>query len=126
MPRYVITLLASVCLAVVAGCTTPGGRQTQSQPQTKSTPPASSTQEPTGTTGTGSAPLDDQEIHERVHDALYRNLGDAAADISVRVEDGVVYLSGCVASQRMHDEAHDLAHGVRGVKEVNHSDLAVC
>lgn len=64
-------------------------------------------------------------LHDRVHDALQRQMGSAASGISVRVDGSAVYLGGHVGSQVDHDRAHDIAHGVSGVTSVNHKGLRV-
>lgn len=115
MKRLIFILMVGAGFMLAVGCTAPGGNQPTTPPpqEPKSEPP------PTATTN-------DKEIHERVHDALYRNMGDDAGDIAVRVENGEVFLSGCVDSQAQHDRAHDLAHDVKGVTAVYHDELGVC
>lgn len=115
MKRLTFILTGAAGLLLAIGCTTPGGEQSTAPP-----PPEPKSESSTTT------PTGDQEIHERVHDALYRNMGDDASDIAVRVDGSEVFLSGCVDSQAKHDRAHDLAHGVSGVAAVYHDELAVC
>lgn len=72
------------------------------------------------------APTQDmRSLHDRVHSALMSGMGSAANDISVRVDGSVVYLSGHVGSQADHNRAHEIAHDVAGVTNVDHSGLVV-
>ncbi len=64
-------------------------------------------------------------IHDSVHAALMNGMGAAANGIEVRVVGSRVYLSGHVATMADHDRAHEIAHGVAGVTEVDHSGLKV-
>ena len=64
-------------------------------------------------------------IHDSVHQALMNGMGAAANDIQVRVDGNTVYLSGHVATMADHDRAHEIAHGVAGVTNVDHSGLHV-
>ena len=64
-------------------------------------------------------------IHDSVHQALMDGMGAAANDIAVRVDGSNVYLSGHVATMADHDRAHEIAHGVAGVTNVNHDGLKV-
>jgi osmotically-inducible protein OsmY len=60
----------------------------------------------------------DRVLHDRVHAALDRALGAEARDIAVRVRDRNVCLSGTVVGERERQFAHDVAHSVRGVRQV--------
>lgn len=64
-------------------------------------------------------------LQDRVHDALQRQMGNAASGISVRVNGSTVFLSGHVGSQADRTRAHDIAHDVSGVSSVNHEVLRV-
>ena len=48
-----------------------------------------------------------------------------AAGITVRVEEGTVYLNGKVATQELHNQAVAAARGTADVKAVVHSGLVV-
>lgn len=67
----------------------------------------------------------DAVLHERVHRAIERAMGARGRRIGVEVVHGNVYLSGVVFSWRDREYAHDVAHGVRGVRGVYYSGLAV-
>jgi hypothetical protein len=62
-------------------------------------------------------------LHDSVHQALMDGMGAAANNIEVRVDGSKVFLSGHVATKADHDRAHDIAHGVAGVTDVDHSGL---
>lgn len=64
-------------------------------------------------------------LHDRVHDALVRDMGNAASGITVRVDGSKVFLGGHVGSQADHNRAHDVAHDVSGVSSVDHKGLRV-
>jgi hypothetical protein len=66
-----------------------------------------------------------RSLHDAVHAALEREMGNAASGITVRVEGSDVHLGGRVRSQAEHDRAHDIAHRVRGVNRVFHNNLRV-
>jgi len=51
--------------------------------------------------------------------------GVSATDISVSTSDGVVTLSGTVASQAEKTRAEQIAQGIKGVKSVDSSGLTV-
>jgi hypothetical protein len=67
----------------------------------------------------------DAILHERVHRAIERAMGARALRIGVEVVRGNVYLSGTVSNWRDREYAHDVAHGVRGVRGVYYSGLAI-
>lgn len=52
-------------------------------------------------------------------------MGSHAAGIDIRVEQGVVYLTGKVATQAHHDQAVAVARGTANVKSVVHTGLIV-
>ena len=64
-------------------------------------------------------------LHDRVHDALMAGMGSQASRIEVRVDGGNVYLSGHVPNKAAHDRAHQIAHDVEGVTNVNHDALKI-
>lgn len=64
-------------------------------------------------------------IHDRVHDALMAGMGSRANGIEVRADGGSVWLSGHVATKADHNRAHQIAHDVAGVTNVNHDGLKV-
>lgn len=64
-------------------------------------------------------------LHDSVHAALMNGMGAAANGIEVRVDGSRVYLSGHVATKADHDRAHEIAHDVAGVTEVDHNGLMV-
>ena len=57
--------------------------------------------------------------------SLQSSLGSDAAGVSVRVEDGTVYLSGHVATAALRDKAIAAAQGTAGVKAVVATGLVV-
>lgn len=79
---------------------------------------------------TGAAPI---QISERARNlkaetvelAVLDGMGAAAADIEVQVDQGIVRLSGEVASKADLQRAHYLARAVEGVIEVDHGGLHV-
>ena len=73
----------------------------------------------------GHGRLSDRAIHDRVHRALERQLGDDARGISVTVRDQNVILAGTVPTSRARRAAHDIAHSVYGVNSVYHDRLYV-
>lgn len=73
----------------------------------------------------GGASASDAALHDRVHEALENAPDLDASDISVRVENGVVYLSGTVPTAAQRELAHNVAHAVEGVSRVNYDDLTV-
>lgn len=64
-------------------------------------------------------------LHDQVHNALADGMGAAASGIEVRVDGTKVYLAGHVATKADHARAHDIAHDVPGVTDVDHSGLKV-
>lgn len=68
--------------------------------------------------------LKDDEIYERVCDALYRHREIDASEIIVWVNDGVVTLSGKVPDREMKWEAENYVLDVSGVKDV-HNEIQV-
>ena len=67
----------------------------------------------------------DLTLTNRVEASLQSSLGTNAAGITVRVEEGTVYLNGKVATQELHNQAVAAARGTAGVKAVVHTGLAV-
>ena len=67
----------------------------------------------------------DAVLHERVHRAIEDAMGARARRIGVEVVHGNVYLSGTVFSWRDREYAHEVAHGVPGVRGVYYSELAI-
>jgi hypothetical protein len=65
----------------------------------------------------------DPAIDDRVHFSLERALGDRADDISVRVVDGVVYLTGLVPTESERRIAHDAVYDVDGVRGLRIGNL---
>lgn len=68
---------------------------------------------------------DDRVLHEEVHDALHRTRGIDTSDLTVEVRGGVVYLHGSVPNHSQKDYAHDIAHSVPGVRDVDAQRLMV-
>ncbi len=67
----------------------------------------------------------DLTLTNRVQASLQSSLGTNAAGITVRVEEGTVYLNGRVATRALHDQAVAAARGTSGVQAVVHSGLVV-
>lgn len=66
------------------------------------------------------------DLTNRVRNALQSGMGaDAAASIEVSAEEGMVCLSGRVATQAQHDQAVSIARGTADVRSVDHSGLTV-
>jgi osmotically-inducible protein OsmY len=69
--------------------------------------------------------MSDSAIQYRVQRALSRDLGYAANDINVRVEDRNVYLSGRVDRPGQRSRARNVADNVDGVRSVYADRLRV-
>lgn len=69
--------------------------------------------------------VSDSWITTKVKTSILTNNISKEANISVKTEDGVVVLSGVVASQRAIDHLKQLAAGVKSVKWVNTDGLTV-
>lgn len=52
-------------------------------------------------------------------------MGSNAAGIDIRVEQGIVYLTGRVATRAHHDQAVAIARGTANVRSVVHTGLVV-
>jgi hypothetical protein len=113
--RLSVTVLATVALAACASTAPPPRYETTAPPRHEASPPPrhAPAAQPT------------HSLHDAVHAALQREMGNAASGITVRVQGSEVYLGGRVRSQADHDRAHDIAHRVRGVSRVFHNDLRV-
>jgi hypothetical protein len=66
----------------------------------------------------------DISLTNAVEASLQSTLGTDAAGVSVRVEDGTVYLTGHVATTTLRDQAIAAARGTSGVKAVVATGLA--
>lgn len=64
-------------------------------------------------------------LTDRVRNALVTGMGSDAAGIDVRVDNGVVYLTGRVATRALHDQAVSIARGTADVMSVVHTGLIV-
>ena len=64
-------------------------------------------------------------LTDRVRGALDTGMGSNAAGIEVRVDNGVVYLTGRVATRALHDQAVSIARGTADVMSVVHTGLVV-
>jgi len=64
-------------------------------------------------------------LTNRVEASLRSALGTNAAGITVRVEQGTVYLNGNVATQQLHDQAVAAARGTADVRTVVHTGLVI-
>lgn len=62
--------------------------------------------------------IDDQTINARVKTAFLRDESVAGFNVSTTTFDGVVQLSGFVASEDQRQQAENLAMGIAGVKTV--------
>ncbi|CDL81408.1 BON domain-containing protein [Xenorhabdus szentirmaii] len=62
--------------------------------------------------------LADSAITAKVKGALLEHKGINSNDISVKTEDGIVYLSGFVKNKHQAAQVAKIAHGVKGVKSV--------
>lgn len=67
----------------------------------------------------------DLTLTNRVQASLQSSLGTNGAGVTVRVEEGTVYLNGKVATQELHDQAVAAARGTADVKGVVHTGLIV-
>lgn len=68
---------------------------------------------------------EDARLHDDVHEALEHTRGIDTSNLEVSVHDGVVYLKGSVPNHSQKVYAHDVAHSVPGVREVNTRGLEV-
>jgi len=64
-------------------------------------------------------------LTDRVRAALATGMGSNAAGIEVRVDNGVVYLTGRVATRALHNQAVSIARGTADVMSVVHTGLVV-
>lgn len=113
MQNKILTVaLALAAVASLAACTT--------KPVVINTPGPGSTvvQVPVPATP-------DLTLTNRVEASLQSALGTNAAGITVRVEEGTVYLNGNVATQELHDQAVAAARGTSGVMAVVHTGLVI-
>lgn len=115
-----ILCLVSLSTVVVLGAACRTGSPGAPAPTPTPMPPRTDAPETVGVTSTS-----DEAIHDRVHEALENAPDLDASSIDVRVEDGVVWLSGTVPTTEQHDLAHNVAHGVEGVDRVFHEDLRI-
>lgn len=67
----------------------------------------------------------DITLTNQVRANLDSAMGDNAAGIDIRVEDGVVYLTGQVATQALHDQAVAVARSTANVRGVVHTGLLI-
>lgn len=67
----------------------------------------------------------DIRLTNQVRSNLKTGMGDDAAGIDIRVEQGTVYLTGRVATRALHDKAVAIARGTANVKAVVHTGLVV-
>lgn len=67
----------------------------------------------------------DLALTTRVKSSLQSTLGDNAAGIDVRVEEGTVYLTGTVATSTLRNQAIAAAQGTADVKAVVATGLIV-
>jgi len=68
---------------------------------------------------------DDTWITTKVKSEFAANKSVKATDISVSTSDGVVTLTGTVATAKEKSHAEKIAKGIKGVKSVDVSDLTV-
>lgn len=62
--------------------------------------------------------LSDERLKERVCEVLYHSHDVDPSEMEVKVEDGVVYLSGKIRSKGMKNVAEDLVASIPGVEDV--------
>ena len=68
--------------------------------------------------------IDDETLERRIEEALFEHPFFERNSIEVNVQDGLVRLTGRVASQREQAAAEDIVRGVAGVRDVR-NDLTV-
>jgi osmotically-inducible protein OsmY len=132
MKREVLSIVSTLFLgAVMAGCkSAPEPERTpaptdQGEERTERTEPMERTPTPETRRPTEEVRSTDQ-LHDEVHAALDRAEGLDASQIRVVVaENGVVHLSGTVASEEEKRRAHEIAHSVPGVKNVYIGQLEI-
>jgi hypothetical protein len=66
-----------------------------------------------------------ESLHDKVHDALMTQMGEAVNGVGVEVDGAVATLSGHVRSQADKDRAVAVAQGVAGVSRVDADALVV-
>lgn len=89
----------------------------ETSPAPTTEPPAADEPAPVGQS--------DAAIHDRVHAALEAAPDLDGTDISVRVENGRVYLGGHVHTAEQREIAHNVAHAVEGVSRVFTDDIQI-
>lgn len=63
-------------------------------------------------------PVDDDTIYDRVRQRLYNDPDVKGYNIGIQVRDGVVTLTGTVASEKIRSKAEKISRKVSGVKQV--------
>jgi osmotically-inducible protein OsmY len=116
MQARTLVLAALVALAATACETTPDAGDDATGATSVSSASADANQ--------GSSAPDDT-LHDRVHDALMEQMGPRVNDVGVKTDGSKVILTGSVATAADKKQAHDIAHGVRGVTVVDDSALVV-
>jgi osmotically-inducible protein OsmY len=139
MKRQVLSIVSTVFLgAVIAACksapepertpvpTERGEERTERTEPMERRTPAPETQRPTEDVGRTGDVATTERLHDEVHAALDRAEGLDSSQIRVVVaENGVVHLSGTVASEEEKRRAHEIAHSVPGVKNVYIGQLEI-
>jgi hyperosmotically inducible periplasmic protein len=70
-------------------------------------------------------PVTDTWITTKVKSDLLATKDVAGTDVKVETSNGLVSLSGTVATQAEHDKAVEVAKGIKGVKKVDAAQLKV-
>jgi osmotically-inducible protein OsmY len=70
------------------------------------------------TPDTHERPTDDATVLQRIRSEALRDVGLSAADVEVRVENGVATLEGTVASAKLAEDLLARVRGVPGVQDV--------
>jgi hypothetical protein len=118
IPRIVI--LAGFVALATTGCQSMSGRDADGATDRNAAAPDAAGDDRAGTWSTPG-----ESLHDRVHDALMERMGPKVNDVGVTVSGTAVTLTGSVRSQADRQQAHDIAHGVRGATSVDISALAV-
>jgi hypothetical protein len=129
MKRRVLSIASTVLFATMFACKSspePAPAPTPTDTQETSQIPQEPMEQPRAETQTETPVPSGDQLHDQITAAFQQEEGLDASRIRIVVDDqGVVVLSGTVASEEEKRRAHELAHNVAGVRNVYIGDLEV-